>query len=223
MLDMFQRGGLLMWIIAACSVGALAVLFERLWSLRRARVAPRGFIATLRELVAKGQSDQALLLSQNNSSSMAAVAAAVLAHAQAGRAAMKEAAQEVGRREATSLERFLGVIGTVAAIAPLLGLLGTVTGMIRVFQDVTSQGVGNPADLASGIWEALITTAYGLMVAIPALVAYRYLLSRADSLVMEMEEEASALIEQLDPLASGTGSNAAKGAVGPDELLKTDN
>lgn len=204
MFDLFQRGGLLMWIIAACSVGALAVLFERLWSLRRARVVPRNFVATLRDLIKKDQSAEAQVLSENNSSSIATVLAAVFKHRAAGRAAMKEAAQEQGRREATALERFVGVIGTVAAIAPLLGLLGTVTGMIRVFQNVTSNGVGNPADLASGIWEALITTAYGLMVAIPALVAYRYLLSRADSLVMEMEEETSEMIELLSPVENAS-------------------
>lgn len=198
MLDLFQRGGLLMWIIAACSVGALAVLLERLWSLRRARVVPRNFIVTIRELLSQGKTSDALVLSQNHSASIAAVVSATIKHASGGRAAMKEAAEEVGRREAVSLERFLGVIGTVAAIAPLLGLLGTVTGMIRVFQDVTTRGVGNPADLASGIWEALITTAYGLMVAIPALVVYRYLLSRADSLVMEMEEEAMGVVDMLD-------------------------
>lgn len=200
MLDLFMRGGVLMWFIGACSVGALAVLFERLWSLRRARVVPQSFVATLRDLIVKGQKAEAQVLSENNSSSIAAVLAVVLKNRAAGRGAMKEAALETGRREAIALERFLGVLGTVAAIAPLLGLLGTVTGMIRVFQDVTTSGIGNPADLASGIWEALITTAYGLIVAIPALVAYRYLLSRSDSLVMDMEEETSALIDLLSPL-----------------------
>ncbi len=209
MFDLFQHGGILMYIIAACSVAALAVFIERIWSLQRSRVVPGSFVAKIHELVGGGKASDALVLCQNHSSSVAAVFAAGLRRLGRPRSEIKEVLEEVGRHEAASLERFVGVIGTVAAIAPLLGLLGTVTGMIRVFQDVTSQGVGNPADLASGIWEALITTAYGLIVAIPALVAYRYLASRADRLVLEMEEDALALVDLMEqhpaPAEDSTG------------------
>lgn len=197
MWDLFQRGGILMYFIAGCSVIALAVLLERLWSLRRRRVIPASFIGKVRELVAGDHTSEAQVLCQNDPSSIAAVFAGGLRHLGAPRNQIKEALEEAGRHEAASLERYVGVIGTVAAISPLLGLLGTVTGMIRVFQDITVQGVGNPADLASGIWEALITTAYGLVVAIPALVAYRYLGSRVDQLTLEMEEEALELVELM--------------------------
>jgi len=200
MLDVFQRGGIIMFIIAACSVVALAVLLERLWSLQRSKVVPESFVKKVRELVSSGKANEALVLCQNHPSSVAAVFAAGLRRFKDSRASIKEALEEVGRHEAASLERFLGVIGTVAAIAPLLGLLGTVTGMIRVFQSITVRGVGNPADLASGIWEALITTAYGLVVAIPSLVAYRYLASRADRLVLEMEEDTLELVDVIEQI-----------------------
>ena len=202
MLELFERGGIIMWFIAGCSVVALAVFLERMWSLQRKKVVPPAFVQKIRDMITGGRTGDALVVCQEHSSSVAAVFAAGLRRRSEPRAMIKEAVQDVGRHEAASLERFLGVIGTVAAIAPLLGLLGTVTGMIRVFQDITTRGVGNPADLASGIWEALITTAYGLVVAIPALVAYRYLLSRADRLVLEMEEDAMVLVDVLEHSAS---------------------
>jgi biopolymer transport protein ExbB len=208
MIDVFQRGGIIMYIIAACSVIALAIFLERLWSLQRNKVVPGSFVKKVRDLVSQGKASEALVLSQNHPSSVAAVFAAGLRRADGTRADIKEGLQDVGRHEAASLERFVGVLGTVAAISPLLGLLGTVTGMIRVFQDVTTRGVGNPADLASGIWEALITTAYGLIVAIPTLVAFRYISSRADSLVLEMEEDALELVDDIEQYAK---ANAAKG------------
>lgn len=198
MLDLFQRGGVLMYAIAACSVVALAVFLERLWSLQRQKVMPRGFVAKIRELVHAGKAGDALVLCQNHAASVAALFAACLKRRREPRAAIKETCEEVGRHEAAALERFVGVLGTVAAISPLLGLLGTVMGMIRVFQDITAQGVGNPADLASGIWEALITTAYGLTVGIPTLVAYRYLTSRVDRLVLDMEQETIELLDILE-------------------------
>ncbi|MFH1810195.1 MAG: MotA/TolQ/ExbB proton channel family protein [Pseudomonadota bacterium] len=215
MLDLFQRGGVLMYIIAACSVIALAVLLERLWSLQRGRVVPASFVRKIHDLVGSGKTGDALVLCQNHSSSVAAVLAAGLKRRGRVRAEIKEAVQEVGRHEAANLERFVGVIGIVAAIAPLLGLLGTVTGMIRVFQDVTKQGVGNPADLASGIWEALLTTAYGLIVAIPALVAYRYVLSRVDGLVLEMEEDALEMVEMLEMPVAAPGPSTESPVAAP--------
>jgi len=209
MLDTFQRGGILMYIIAACSVIALAIFLERLWSLQRSKVVPGSFVQKVRDLVSKGKASEALILCQNHPSSVAAVFASGLKRIKDTRAVIKESLEEVGRHEAASLERFIGVLGTVAAISPLLGLLGTVTGMIRVFQDITTRGVGNPADLASGIWEALITTAYGLVVAIPTLVAYRYLSSRADRLVLEMEEDALELIDVIEEQAGAPGESPA--------------
>jgi biopolymer transport protein ExbB len=110
---------------------------------------------------------------------------------------MKERIEDTGRHVAHNLERYLNSLGTIAAISPLLGLLGTVSGMINLFEAITSQGVGNPAALAGGISEALITTEAGLLVAIPALVAYRYLRGRVDALIVRMEQEAITLVEAL--------------------------
>jgi biopolymer transport protein ExbB len=117
------------------------------------------------------------------------------------------AIEDAGRHVTHDLERFLNMLGTIAAISPLLGLLGTVTGMIRTFKAITVAGVGNPTAMAGGIAEALITTAAGLLVAIPALVAYRYLRGRVDALVIQMEKESIKLVQAIDR-ASGTTPNA---------------
>ena len=193
--ELLAKGGWLMIPILLCSVIVLGVLLERLWSLRRDRVVPDGLLARIRELAGKGKLTEAVSVCEGNESSLAAVLAAGLQRFDKGREAMSEALQDAGRQEAAHLERFVAVVGTIAAIAPLLGLLGTVTGMIKIFQRVTTEGVGDPRMLAGGIWEALITTAAGLTVAIPAYVAYRYLLARADGLVLEMEQSATTVIK----------------------------
>jgi biopolymer transport protein ExbB len=135
------------------------------------------------------------------------VLAAGLANRHRDRAVMIGAIEDAGRHVTHDLERFLNMLGTIAAISPLLGLLGTVTGMIRTFKAITVAGVGNPTAMAGGIAEALITTAAGLLVAIPALVAYRYLRGRVDALVIQMEKESIKLVQAIDR-ASGTTPNA---------------
>jgi biopolymer transport protein ExbB len=194
-IELFQRGGVVMYAIALASVVGFAVFFERLWALQRSRVAPRAFIAKVFALVEKGDERDALLLTSDNRSSAAMIFRAILKKKGAALPYMKEAAEEVGRQEAARLERFTGALGTVASVAPLLGLLGTVTGMIAVFQKVAETGVGNPLDMAAGIWESLLTTAFGLGIGIPALLAHRFILSRVDGLVLELEEEALRLVE----------------------------
>jgi biopolymer transport protein ExbB len=130
------------------------------------------------------------------------VLAAGLANRHRDRAVMLEAIEDAGRHVVHDLERFLNTLGTIAGISPLLGLLGTVTGMIRTFNAITVAGVGNPASMAGGISEALITTAAGLLVAIPALVAYRYLRGRVDALVIQMEKESIKLVQAIDRAGS---------------------
>jgi biopolymer transport protein ExbB len=196
-LELFQRGGVVMYAIALASVVALAVFVERLWALQRSRVAPRAFTAKVFALVEKGEERDALLLTSDNRSSAAMIFRAILKKKGATLPYVKEAAEEVGRQEAARLERFTGVLGTVASVSPLLGLLGTVTGMIAVFQKVAETGVGNPLDMAAGIWESLLTTAFGLGIGIPALLAHRFVLSRVDGLVLELEEESLRLVELL--------------------------
>ena len=152
-----------------------------------------------------GKVAEALARCVGSSSAAGAIFAAVLRKHGAPEAALKETAQDTGRREAARLERFVEAIGVVAALGPLLGLLGTVLGMIKVFQRVNEVGAGSPVEMAAGIWEALIATAYGLMVGIPALVMYRVVLARIDGLVLRLEDEAVALVESLGARGNDKG------------------
>jgi len=190
---LFVKGGFIMYPILAGSVLALALFLERLWALRRDRVIPSDFRKRVRSLVRVGKLSEAEVLCQENASSLAIIIGTGLKEAGKSRAEIKESINDVGRREVTNLERFVDFLGTIAAVEPLMGLLGTVTGLIRAFQRVEAQalkgGGVNPGDLAGGIWEALITTAAGLIVAIPAYLGYRYLLARVSGLMVEMEED----------------------------------
>lgn len=200
-----------MYAIALASVVGLAVFTERLWALQRARVAPRAFVDKLLALVEQGDDRSALVLANENRSSSAMIFRAILKKRGASLPYLKEAAEETGRQEAARLERFTGALGSVASVSPLLGLLGTVTGMISVFQRVAETGVGDPLDMAAGIWESLLTTAFGLAVGIPALLAHRALLARVDRLVLELEEEALRLVElvalESSPSTSGPSTS----------------
>ena len=197
MLEIVKAGGWLMVPIVACSVVAVAIFFERLWTLQRKRVLPSTLTSEIWELVQHNQLDARQLARVQRSSPLGQVLAAGLVQRHAPREIMKEAIEDTGRHVVLELERYLGPLGTIAAISPLLGLLGTVSGMIRAFTAITSQGVGNPSVLAGGIAEALVTTAAGLTVAIPSLIAYRYLRGRVDGLVVLIEKEAMAFIEAL--------------------------
>lgn len=205
-IDLFQRGGIIMYAIAVASVVGLAVFLERMWALQRVKVLPRGLMAKVQELLLENKPKEALLLCEQSRTSIGSVYRAVLKHAYEPLPVVKEAAEESGRQEAARLERFVSAMGTVANVSPLLGLLGTVTGMIAVFQRVAETGVGNPLDMAAGIWEALLTTAFGLAVGIPALLAHRFTLGRVDALVLELEEEALALLEIIRESAREQGS-----------------
>ncbi|GAB6062665.1 MotA/TolQ/ExbB proton channel family protein [Deferrisoma palaeochoriense] len=190
MYEYLMKGGILMIPIAACSVIGLAVFLERAWMLRAGRNIPRDLLRRVEDLYRRGQVEEALAVCRRSRSPLARILAAALKNAGLEREVVKEAVQEVGRREAAHLERYVGVLGTVANVAPLLGLLGTVSGMIKAFTVISVEGVGNPASLAGGISEALITTAAGLTVAIPAFVAYRYFLGKVDRIVLELEQHA---------------------------------
>lgn len=193
--ELLEKGGALMYpILLACAV-AIVAFIERLWTLQRRNVVPQGFVRALKNLVRRGELGTAETLCAENGSAFANVASAGIRHRSGGRAGMKEAMEETGQIETARLGRFVGVTGTVAAIAPLLGLLGTVTGMIKVFKDIAEQADPQIAILARGIWEALLTTGAGLTVAIPAYLGYRYLLSRVDALATEMEEQALELLD----------------------------
>ncbi|RCX30670.1 MotA/TolQ/ExbB proton channel family protein [Thioalbus denitrificans] len=197
MWELVKSGGWIMLPIILCSVVALAIILERFWALRGGRVCPRHLVAQAWNLARQGQLDAKHIASLRRNSHLGRVLAAGLVNREHDREVMKESIEEVGRHVAMDLERYLNSLGTIAAITPLLGLLGTVVGMIKVFNTITALGVGNPAALAGGISEALITTAAGLTVAIPSLMFYRYFRGRVDALVVTMEQEALKMVEVL--------------------------
>jgi len=192
-----QKGGYLMYPIALCSVFALGIFLERLWTYIRARQEFRELAHQVEPLVAKSRLEEAIATCHKSASPLAKVFLAALHAAGRNRDQIKVVVEETGRREAAPLQRFLGLLGTIATISPLLGLLGTVLGMIRAFNVIASQGMGTPATLGGGISEALVTTAAGLTVAIPVILAHRYLSGRLDRLIIEMEEYSLRLVDLL--------------------------
>lgn len=197
MLELIKAGGWVMWPILLCSVIALAIIVERFWSLQRKRTAPKHLVNQIWQWARDGQLDARRLQDLRKNSPLGRILAAGLANRRHEREVMKESIEEVGQHVSHELERFLNTLGTIASISPLLGLLGTVLGMIKVFAVITTEGVGDAAVLADGIAEALMTTAAGLMVAIPALLFYRYFRGRVDELVVTMEQESLRLVEAL--------------------------
>jgi biopolymer transport protein ExbB len=197
MLEIVQAGGWLMLPIIACSVVAVAIVLERLWTLQEKRVLPPDVTTQAWDWIQENRLDVQHVQRLHESSPLGRVLATGLTYRHATRDVLKEAIEDAGRHVVHDLERYLNPLGTIAAISPLLGLLGTVAGMIRSFTAITAVGVGNPTVLAAGISEALITTAAGLTVAIPALIAYRYLRGRVDGLVVKIEKESIRFIELL--------------------------
>jgi biopolymer transport protein ExbB len=187
-----------MWPIIALSIAAAAIILERLWSLQPARVNPPELTDKIWKLVAAGQLTDRHVEAIAQNSALGQVLAAGLSNRHRPREWVKEAIEDTGRHVAHELERFLNLLGTIAAVSPLMGLLGTVIGIISAFNAITHDGVGDPKVLSGGIGQALITTAAGLCVAIPSLMGYRYLRGRVDELVIAMEKEALRLIQSLD-------------------------
>ncbi len=197
MLEIVVAGGWVMVPIILGSIVAVAITIERLWTLQPERVVPRNLSRQVWEWISRNQLNHQHLQDLRDNSPLGRILSAGLANRHQDRAIMKEAVEDTGRHVVHDLERYLNTLGTVAVISPLLGLLGTVTGMIRTFSALTTGGAGDPAALAGGISEALITTAAGLVVAIPALIAHRYLRGRVDALVVRMEKEAIGLVEAV--------------------------
>jgi biopolymer transport protein ExbB len=197
MWELVRAGGPFMWPIIACSIAAVGILLERLWTLQRKRVLPQELIKKVSDLADKNQVTPKVIEALEKNSPLGRVLAAALANRQRGRAIMMERVEDTGRHVVHELERFLNSLGTIASISPLLGLLGTVSGIIRAFNAVMLGGMGDPAKLAGGISEALVTTAAGLAVAIPAFIAYRYLRGKVERIVIEMEKVAVTFADSL--------------------------
>ena len=196
MLAIIEAAGWPIWPIIAASVIALGIIGERIWTLRAGSVAPQGLLEnTLREYAASGVSPE-WLQRLSDGSVLGRVFAAGLRNETSSREVMKEAIEEAGRSAAHELGRFLSGLGTIASLAPIMGLLGTVIGMIEIFGSQGPTGA-SPAQLAHGSSVALYNTAFGLIVAIPSMIFYRYFRARVDSLVVEMEQQAVKLVEML--------------------------
>jgi len=195
--EIVQAGGWLMLPIILCSIVAIAIIIERFWTLNPARIAPRNALADVWSKLRHNQLDAAQLRELRLSSPLGQILAAGLVNAKAGRSIMIESIEQAAAHVVHELERYLSTLGTIAAISPLLGLLGTVFGMIDIFNDITTVGTGNADQLAGGIAKALITTAAGLSVATPSLLFYRLFLRRVDSLVVELERESIKLVDAL--------------------------
>lgn len=206
-----MAGGWLMLPILLCSAVALAIVVERFWSLRAARIAPPELMGQVRGSWQKSKVDRSYLQALRDNSPLGRILAAGLASAGAGRDVTKERIEEAASQEIHEMERFLNTLGTIAAIAPLIGLLGTVVGMIDVFTVIMLEGSGNASLLAGGISKALITTAAGLTVAIPALFFHRFLLRRVDEITVGMEQSAVQLLDWMH----GAGDAPAGGRSAP--------
>ncbi|GAB4302026.1 MAG: MotA/TolQ/ExbB proton channel family protein [Myxococcota bacterium] len=204
MIEIIAKGGPVMYPIIAGSVLALAVFIERLWVLRQHRILPIDFFARVRELVESGRYSEALAACDENDSSLSQIITTILKSRDKSRSEIIEATEMTGKIEASLLNRFVPLLGVIATLEPLLGLLGTVTGLIAAFHKIETEGIiGDPRIVAGGVWEALLTTAAGLTVAIPTFVAYRYIKSRAERLVLQMEELSFRLIETISAKKGG--------------------
>lgn len=222
MWELVKAGGWMMLPIILSSIAAMAIVAERLWTLRAARVTPSHLLGQVWLWIRDKQLTSQKLKELRASSPLGEVLAAGLANSKHGREVMKECIEEAAARVIHELERYLNALGTIAGVAPLLGLLGTVLGMIDIFSAFMGANMANAAVLAGGISKALITTAAGLMVAIPALFFHRFLQRRVDELVVGMEQEAIRLVEvvqgdrevdlEQEPAATETPRKGSKSA-----------
>ena len=206
MFELVQAGGWLMVPILLCSVISAAICVERFWTLRATQIVPKNLLVQVWNWIRNNEMDNKKLRELRAGSPLGQILAAGISNHKRGREQMKESIEEVAGHVVHEMERYLNTLGTVAAVTPLLGLLGTVIGMIKVFTAIKLEGTGNAAVLAGGISEALITTAAGLSVAIPSLFFFRFFQRRVDELVITMEQEALKLVEVLN----GDRANAEK-------------
>ncbi len=198
MFELIKAGGFLIWPIMLCSIWALAIVVERFVALKRGAVTPPKLIQQVESLATRADLSSEIVQEVQKRSPLGKIIAAGLVNRSQPRIVVKEALEEAGRHVVHDLERHLNTLGTIAAVTPLLGLLGTVIGMIKVFAAITAYGVGDPTVLAGGISEALITTAAGLSVGIPSLMFHRYFRGRINELTIDMEQQALRFLDVID-------------------------
>jgi len=196
--EIITQGGIIMIPIVACSVIALTITIERFITLRRAQIDTREFMDAMRTVLRRNRIQEAIAICDENDAPVARIMKAGVLKHNRGKEDIREAIEDAGHLEIPRLERYLSALATCAHVAPLLGLLGTVAGMIKAFAQIQNlKGQVNPSDLAEGIGNALVTTAAGLTIAIPTLVLYNYFVSRVDNMILEMEISSSELVELL--------------------------
>jgi biopolymer transport protein ExbB len=201
MLFWFQKGGAIMYLILFCSVVALTVFIERLYQLHIARINTQNFMRDISATLRRNRIKEAIDMCNRTRGPVANILKAGILKHDRSKAEIREAIEDAGVHEVPELEKNISILATIAHITPLLGLLGTVLGMVRAFQVIQEKAVAaypvNPGDLAGGIWEALITTVAGLSIAIPTFVAYNFLVSRVETIVLDMERSSTELINIL--------------------------
>lgn len=195
MFEIFKAGGPLMWVLLVCSLMAVTIIIEKFWSLSKNSVVPEKLQLQIEELIKKQSIPLAKIDLIRKHSPLGEVLAAGIANAVNGKEEMKQAVEESGRYVVHRLSRYLNTLGTIASISPLVGLLGTVIGMIKVFTAITTAGVGDPSVLSGGISQALITTAAGLGIGIFSLMFYRFFRGRVQELTVTLEQNALRLVE----------------------------
>lgn len=195
--EIISKGGFFIYPIILCSVVGLAIFMQKMFVLRPKKVIPDYFLGHLYRLLSQGKMGEAQVYARANDSSASRVAIAALENAEKPKDELKEEIEEAGRKEALDLTRYIEGLGAVSNVSTLLGLLGTISGMIKIFRVIADKPIVNPPELAGGISEALYTTALGLLIAIPAYIAYKYTSGRADELISLMEEEGRKMLEYV--------------------------
>lgn len=196
-IEVIRKAGIFVYPIFLCSIVGLSIFLQKMWILRTNKVLPDVFLDRLYSYLSKNKFSEALNLASLNNSSIARIAYAALQRNGSPKEDIKESIEEAGRREAIELGRYIEGLGAISNVSTLLGLLGTIAGMIKIFRVISENTIVDPPSLAGGISEALYTTAFGLLVAIPAFIAYKYLNGRSDEFVNELEDEGRRIMEEM--------------------------
>lgn len=204
-IEIIRKAGIFVYPILLCSIVALSIFLQKMWLLRTNKILPGFFLERLYLYLSKNKFSEALNLASLNNSSIARIAYVALQKNGSSKEQIKESMEGAGRREALELGRYIEGLGAISNASTLLGLLGTISGMIKIFSVISENTIVDPASLAGGISEALYTTAFGLVVAIPAFIAYKYLIGRSEEFVNELEDEGRRIIEEMStPLPTPT-------------------
>ncbi len=195
--ELIQKGGFFVYPIILCSIVGLAIFLQKMWVLQSKNIIPEVFLEQLYRFLSQGKLGEAEVYARANNSSISRVALAALENSDKPKEELREEIEEAGRKETLELMRYAEGLGTISNVSTLLGLLGTISGMIKIFRVIADKPIVNPPELAGGISEALYTTAFGLLVAIPAFIAYKYVVGRADELISLMEEEGRKTMEYV--------------------------